>query len=143
MNELEWHRQLRELRQPIAPSRDLWGPIEAALAARETPAAPPAPPRADWRPWAQAAALAIAFLLTGLLGVRLHQPSATANTALADARWKPTDPRLAGAAIELDAANLELRLALRQIPGSPMLQRLLARTHQQQSQLRQLSHEAG
>ncbi|TAM58191.1 MAG: hypothetical protein EPN49_13455 [Rhodanobacter sp.] len=32
MNEFEWRRQLRDLRQPLRPRRDLWTSIEAALA---------------------------------------------------------------------------------------------------------------
>ena len=31
MNEFEWHRQLRDLRQPLTPRRDLWTAIEATL----------------------------------------------------------------------------------------------------------------
>ncbi|NMW26107.1 hypothetical protein HFP05_17570, partial [Rhodanobacter denitrificans] len=57
--------------------------------------------------------------------------------------WKPSDPRLAGAAIELDAAQMELQLAIQQAPDSPSLQRLLGRTEQQQTQLRQLANQAG
>lgn len=143
MNELEWRRQLRELRQPIAPGRDLWNSIEAAMTAHATHVAPPTPSRPRWQPWAQAAALAGIFLLTGLVGTRWHQQVAATGTTLAQTSWKPADPRLAGAAIELHAASLELRLALQQTPDSPMLQRLLARTQRQQTQLRQLSHAAG
>jgi hypothetical protein len=148
MNEFEWRQQMRGLRQPITPGRDLWGAIDAALDARGdsvTAAAPAAWRRAAGRPWLQAAALAGVFLLAGGIGLHLHRhataPDGTA--ALASASWNPSDPRLSGAAIELDAARLELRQAMQQSPHSPSLQRLLARTEQQQTQLRHLVHEAG
>ena len=69
--------------------------------------------------------------------------TATASTTPDVSRWRPNDPRLAGAAVELDAANMELRQAIEQAPDSPALQRLLMRTQKQQSQLRQMEHQAG
>jgi len=147
MNEFEWRQQMRSLRQPMAPGHDLWGAIDAALEAREDDATvPQATPRARRRPWLLAAALASAFLLAGGIGLRLHRNAAAAAgdaTALAKSAWSPSDPRLSGAAIELDAARLELQQAMQQAPHSPALQRLLARTEQQQTQLRHLVHEAG
>lgn len=148
MNEFEWRQQMRSLRQPIAPGRDLWGAIDAALEARDcNTTVSPATPRTTHRPWLLAAALASAFLLAGGIGLRLHR-NATAVAggdadALAKSAWNPSDPRLSGAAIELDAARLELQQAMQQSPHSPALQRLLARTEQQQTQLRHLVHEAG
>ncbi|MEO9079456.1 MAG: hypothetical protein ABI268_09100, partial [Rhodanobacter sp.] len=56
--------------------------------------------------------------------------------------WKPSDPRLTGAAIELDAARMELQLAIRQAPDSAALQRLLQRIEQQQTQLRRMTDRA-
>ncbi len=35
MNEFEWRRQLRDLRQPQTPQRDLWPSIDAALTRAE------------------------------------------------------------------------------------------------------------
>ena len=140
MNELEWRRQLRELRAPVAPPHDLWARIDAALE-------PPAPAaRATPRPaWLLAASFAGLSLLAVGLSLRqgqwVDQPRATAVASRAP--WKPDDPRLAGAAIELDAARLELRQALEQAPHSPALQRLLSRTRQQQTRLRQLDEQAG
>ncbi|MGN2252848.1 hypothetical protein ACFWZ4_05695 [Frateuria sp. GZRe12] len=139
MNEFEWRRQLRELRAPIAPAHDLWARIDAALE-------PTAPARSSSRPgWLLAASFAGLSLLAVSLSTRqgqlLDHPQTA--TATAQAPWKPDDPRLAGAAIELDAARLELRQALEQAPHSPALQRLLSRTHQQQSRLRQLDQQAG
>jgi len=140
MNEFEWRRQLRGLRAPVAPSNDLWARIDAALE-------PTAPVRSSARP---GGLLAASFAGLSLLAVSLStrqdgllvHPQAAA-TATTQAPWKPDDPRLAGAAIELDAARLELRQALEQSPHSPALQRLLSRTHQQQSRLRQLDQQAG
>ena len=57
--------------------------------------------------------------------------------------WKPNDPRLAGAAIELGAARMELQQAIQQAPDSPALQRLLQRTDAQQARLRELEKQAG
>ena len=139
MNEFEWRRQMRELRTPIAPAGDLWARIDAAL--------PAAAPRGSSRPgWLLAASFAGLSLLAVGLSLRqgqvLDQQQTTA-TAATQAPWKPGDPRLAGASIELDAARIELRQALEQAPNSPALQRLLSRTRQQQSRLRQLDQQAG
>jgi hypothetical protein len=76
------------------------------------------------------------------LGLGLQQSRQPIQAPVAAARvpsaWKPDDPRLAGAAVELDAARMELRQAIEQSPDSAALQRLLLRTEQQQSRLRQL-----
>jgi len=151
MNEFEWRRQLRDLRQPLAPRRDLWSAIDAALedAGRAQTAASPAsrePRPTPRRHWQVAAGLAASLLLAGGIGWRVLQAPAAAPTAAntkSSTGWKPSDPRLAGAAIELDAARMELQLAIRQAPDSGALQRLLDRTEQQQTQLRQLAHQAG
>lgn len=147
MNEFEWRQQMRKLRTPVAARRDLWESIDAALEDRDASAPPtPAAHRASPRPWLLAAALAGVFLLAG--GIGLHQHLATDGApgnvpALANASWKPSDPRLSGAAIELDAARIELQQAMQQSPDSPSLQRLLARTERQQTQLRHFAQEAG
>ena len=152
MNEFEWRRQLRDLRQPLTPQRDLWASIDAALedAERTQASANPAM-RDESRPahrrrWLVAASLAASLLLAGGIGWHtLQAPTAVpiAGHATAPTSWKPSDPRLAGAAIELDAARMELQLAIQQAPDSPALQRLLGRTEQQQAQLRQLATQAG
>jgi len=147
MNEFEWRQQMRKLREPVAPRRDLWDAIDAALDdhAGDTAATPPRR-HASPRPWLLAAALAGAFLLAGSIGWHLsHDARIVPNNlpALASTPWKPADPRLSGAAIELDAARVELQQAMQQSPNSPSLQRLLARTEQQQTQLRHLAQEAG
>jgi len=141
MNEFEWRRQLRELHQPREPGRDLWPAIDAAL---DGAAGARAPRRnqSQRRRWLLAAALAASVVLAGGVGWRLLQaPTASTGTA-ASSTWKPADPRLAGAAIELDAARMELELAIRQAPDSAALQRLLRHTEQQQAQLRHLADRA-
>jgi hypothetical protein len=156
MNEFEWRRQLRDLRQPLTPQRDLWASLDAALddvERMDAPAIPQAssahPPRHRQR-WLLGAGLAASVLLVAGIGWHgLQTPTDTrtdTQIARADrvpASWKPADPRLAGAAIELDAARMELQLAIRQAPHSPALQRLLDRTELQQTQLRQLANQAG
>lgn len=151
MNEFEWRRQLRDLRQPLTPQRDLWASIDAALEDAERTQAPANPVLREPRPahrqrWLLAASLAASLLLAGGIGWRVLQaPTAmpVASHTKASGNWKPSDPRLAGAAIELDAAQMELQLAIQQAPDSPSLQRLLGRTEQQQTQLRQLANQAG
>lgn len=149
MNEFEWRRQLHDLRQPLTPQRDLWASIDAALDAVEPAststisAMPNHQVRHRWR-WLVAASLAASVLLISSIGWRLlHAPMSTPIASTATTRWKPADPRLAGAAIELDAARMELQQAIQQAPHSPVLQRLLNRTEHQQSQLRQQSNQAG
>jgi hypothetical protein len=145
MNEFEWLRQTRALNQPVPPARDLWPDIAARLG---TPVvATPARRRRNLLPWAMAASLAALSLLAGGLSLRQAQAPATGYAVLApaaqDARWKPRDPRLSGAAIELDAAHSELTQAMQQAPRAAFLQRLLDRTNQQRDRLERFEHEAG
>lgn len=150
MNEFEWRRQLRDLRQPITPQRDLWASIDAVLddAERSGESEPALRQPRHSRRWSMAVGVAASALLVGGLGWHLLQVQAPTATPVASsktdpARWKPTDPRLAGAAVELDAAQMELHLAIQQAPDSQALQRLLDRTELQQTQLRQLAKRAG
>ena len=141
MNEFEWRRQLRDLQQAQTPRCDLWPAIDAALdqvAKRPSGRAP----RRHMLAW-----VAVAASLLLVVGAGWHSwftaspPAESARTA-SHASWKPADPRLAGAAIELDAARLELKLAIEQAPDSAALQRLLRHTERQQAQLRQLADRA-
>lgn len=146
MNEFEWRRQMRELHQPVAPQRDLWPQIEAALDGATPPGRRPASTtaaRGSNRPiWLLAASFAGLTLLA--VGLVLQQNRSApaghplASTTASARPWKPADPRLAGAAIDLDAAQLELRQAIEQSPDSIALRRLLDRTEQQQARLRHL-----
>jgi hypothetical protein len=142
MNEFEWRRQMRELRQPVAPPHDLWNRIDAALDGAATTTNPARRPHY----WPAAIGIAAMLVLAGWLGGRLQQrlqPLAAPVVASAPQPWKPADPRLAGAAIELTAAQIELRQALQQAPNSPALRQLLANTERQQASLRQLERQAG
>jgi hypothetical protein len=149
MNEFEWRRQMRDLRQPLTPQRDLWASIDAVLddaglTRAPTIQAPPVHQTTHRRRWLIAAGLAASLLLAGGMGWHLqHAPAAPSLASTATPSWKPADPRLAGAAIELDAARMELQMAIQQAPDSPVLQRLLNRTEHQQTQLHQLASQAG
>lgn len=149
MNEFEWRRQMRDLRLPLAPRQDLWASIDAALNDAE-PAITTHLPTADGpsrnpRGWLIAASFAASALLAGAIGWHARQiaaPAHVASTQRTASAWKPADPRLAGAATQLDAARMELQQAIQQAPDSPALQRLLMRTEHQQNQLRQLASDA-
>jgi len=150
MSEFEWLRQMRQLRRPLVPQRDLWSAIDTALddiAPPDTPSRP-APGNTLRRRWLAAAGLAASIMLVGGIVWR-NLPQAPASVPVADITdmtpdpWKPADPRLSGAAIELDAARMELQLAMQLDPGSAALQRLLDRTMLQQDQLRQLARQPG
>lgn len=143
MNEFEWRRQLRGLRQPAMPDRNLWPAIEAALHGAENVHARTVRSQPLPRPrWLLASALAASLALACGVGWQvLRTPTSETSTATTS-RWKPADPRLAGAAIELDAARMELELAIQQAPDSAALRRLLHRTELQQTQLRHLAGRA-
>ena len=149
MNEFEWRRQMRDLSQPVVPRPDLWAAIDAALdEAGSTVAdeAPAAQSRLKVRRWLIAASFAASVVLAGAVG--WHARDATmatpvARTTIPPQNWRPADPRLAGAATQLNAARMELQQAMQQAPHSPALQRLLIQTERQQSQLRQLASDAG
>ena len=146
----EDRQKLRALAQAVEPRRDLWPDIAARIE-REART-----PRMHFRWLAVAASLACVAVLSGVIGVRmLHankavivagQPCTPAQLAAnggTAARWNPGDPRLRGAAIELHAAQGELRQALAIAPHSEYLQQLLDRTEHQQTRLRQLDLGAG
>jgi hypothetical protein len=139
MNELDYLRQMRSLNQPVAPRRDLWAGIEARL----DEAASASPRRHRARPWLMAAAIAGVAVLGGGLGLHLTAPAGDGNVATAGTPWKPADPRLTGAAVELDAARMELTQAMQDSPDSAALQRLLLRTERQRDRLRNFDKQAG
>ena len=153
MNEFEWLRQMRELNQPVAPRNDLWARIDAALdentASAEVTAPTPIKRARHRQVWALAASIAAIVVLAGGVVWRMQEVSTgiePAPTKMADVGstpWKPNDPRLAGAAVELGAARMELQQAMQQAPDSPALQRLLQRTDAQQARLRELEKQAG
>lgn len=152
MNEFEWLRQMRELNQPVAPRNDLWARIDAALeetAPTDVPVATPIKRARHRFIWAMAASVAAVVVLAGGLvwhtqhAIPAEAPSVAQNAGGDNTPWKPSDPRLAGAAVQLDAARMELQQAMQQAPDSPALQRLLQRTDAQQALLRDLEKHAG
>jgi hypothetical protein len=154
MNEFEWLRETRDLNQPVEPRNDLWARIDAALDDAPpiaTPLSAPIKRAPRQQIWGLAASIAAMVVLTGSIVWRVHTAApinastwANANALHIDnAPWKPNDPRLAGAAVELGAARIELQQAIEQAPDSPALQRLLQRTNDQQAQLRNLEKQAG
>lgn len=102
---------------------------------------------------ALAASVAGVAVLAGIIGIRLvhdrpMQSTTFHSTApLADVHaaggWKPADPRLRGAAIELRAAQGELQQAMAMAPHADYLQQLLQHTERQQSRLQRLERDAG
>jgi hypothetical protein len=152
MNEFEWLRQMRNLNQPTEPHNDLWARIDAALDTAEptgNATVTPIKPSRHHHAWGVAASLAAMFVLAcGLVWhAQTIEPATSSSLAAANpgnpVSWKPNDPRLAGAAVELDAARMELQQAIQQAPDSPALQRLLQRTDAQQTMLRELEKHAG
>ncbi|HEY4147099.1 hypothetical protein [Pinirhizobacter sp.] len=137
MNEFEYLRQMRSLRRPVSPSRDLWAAIDGRL--DETPATRS---RHLWtRRLAVAAAIFGVAIFSGSIALRLAAPESS-NVA-SSTHWKPDDPRLTGAAVELATAHSELTQAMHDSPDSPALRRILDRTQRQQERLRQLDRQAG
>lgn len=137
MNELEYLRRMRSLNRPVTPHRDLWAGIEARL--DEARATSTRQHRA--RPWLMAAAIAGVAVLGGGIGLHLAAPTGGDRVAAGTA-WKPSDPRLTGAAVELDAARMELTQAMQDSPDSAALQRLLLRTERQRDRLRNFDKQA-
>jgi hypothetical protein len=142
MNDLEYLRQMRSLNRPVAPRRDLWTGIDARL--DEAPALAASPRRRRAQPWLMAAAIAGVAVLGGGIGLHLVAPTGSDGLASASqSHWKPTDPRLSGAAVELDAARMELTQAMQDSPDSAALQRLLLKTERQRDRLRNFEKQAG
>src|SRR6185437_10013278 len=122
----EDRQKLRALAQPVEPRHDLWTAIAARIETQSRA------PRRNMPRLAVAASLACVALIIGAIGIRaLHSPlletsqAQIAAAANASVRWKPNDPRLRGAAVELRAAQDELQQALAIAPHSEYLQRLL------------------
>ncbi|GAB3030878.1 hypothetical protein GCM10027285_11950 [Oleiagrimonas citrea] len=140
MNEFEWLRQTRDLNRTHAPQRDLW----AGIAAQLEPRAPATRAPRAWLPMTAAAAMILIglFLGTALLRAPTSLYDGTHLASDHGQRWKPRDPRLAGAAIEFQAADSEIRLALQQAPDAAFLRRIQQRTHVQQWRLQRYTQRA-
>ncbi|WP_300616746.1 hypothetical protein [Dokdonella sp.] len=156
MNDFEIQRRLREMNAPRTPPIDLWPAIEKRIASEEHEVRLPMR-RRTWPPLAAAAAV----LFTVLGGVALlHRQGAdsTPDFATLNAnsfeRVSPTDadlarrapggdPRLAGAAVVLDAAQIEIRQAISERPDAAFLVDLLNRTNARRSKLDRYGANAG
>lgn len=158
MNDFEIQRRLREMNAPRPPQLDLWPAIEKRIANEGRPVQ--APRRRGWLPLAAAAGLLLA-VTTGILVIGLQQ-STTSNVDTREAhplerealRISPSDadmrqrapggdPRLAGAAVVLDAAQAELEQALEQRPDATFLVGLLNRTNARRMKLDHYGANAG
>jgi hypothetical protein len=156
MTDFELRRELRELRAPREPARDLWPQIARKIAAESAGATVPRRRLARW-PLAIAAGvvMAITFSLFSLDRPWHSDRTARDETANRDgidvgqqiqhARDLAAtgDPRLASAEVVLDAASSELDHALEQQPDAVFLVGLINRTHAQRRKLARLGLDAG
>lgn len=155
MTDFELQRNLRAMNAPREPAADLWAGIAARIGAADD--APAAPRRRSWLPFALAAGTLLAVGGATLLGLRMHAASDLAQQTIPlqkPARITPAqaldsmhapdgDPRLAGAAVVLDAAHAELEQALEQQPDAVFLVSLLNRTNARRMKLEQYGARAG
>ncbi|MCQ4164502.1 hypothetical protein [Tahibacter harae] len=150
MNEhdFQWRRQMRDLSGPVQPQRDLWLDIAARI---QTEAAAAPAPRPAFRRWALPFAAAASVALAVLVAALSHNPAVppapqqasvktdpAAALAQLDQQFKQVrtqDPRLAAAAVELDAAADEIRQMLQQQPDAVFLVGLLNRTNERRLKL--------
>ncbi|HSX58767.1 MAG TPA: hypothetical protein VLF18_01075 [Tahibacter sp.] len=150
-HDFQWRRQLRDLSGPAQPQRDLWLDIASRIEAEQAAVPVAAPHRRRWAAGlAVAASVALAVLVAGVL----QRHSAPSNTVVAvrpstksdpvaamaavDEQFKQVrtqDPRLAAAAVELDAAAEEIRQMLQQQPDAVFLVGLLNRTNERRLKL--------
>ena len=140
MNEFEWLQQTRTLNEPVAPRNDLWPAITARLDNTATATHKP-----RLLPWLMAASIATISVLAGSLAWQQSPapaPHMARVSADAGAPWKPRDPRLAGAAIELNIARTELLHAIARAPGDAYLRHMLLHTDQQLYRLKHLERRA-
>lgn len=128
MNDLDWRRRLRALQQDTSPRRDLWPSLAIRMGSSN----------AQRTPSRLVACIAAALLLSGGLAAgawhRANGPMPVNQTGAA---------ALLGARSELDSAQIQLRLALRQAPDAHFLKSLLARTQRQELRLQRLHDRAG
>jgi hypothetical protein len=144
MNEFQWLNQTRALKQPVEPSHDLWPEIAARLS---THAESPTSQRSWLLPWAMAAALAAVSVFAGALVWQQRAAPATRLAAhvapSATTPWKPRDPHLVGAAIELNVAREQLARAIDHAPDDAYLRDMLEHANAQVRRLKQLPQRAG
>lgn len=155
MTDFELRRDLRELRGPREPQRDLWPEISRRIAAESRLSEVPA--RRKWR-WPLAVAAGVAMMVgVGMFSLALRdRADHAANTRLSEqsridvgqqiqrAREQAalSDPRLVSAEVVLDAASSELDHALSQQPDATFLVGLINRTNSQRRKLARLGFDA-
>lgn len=155
MNDFELRRELREMRVPHEPRRDLWAQIAGRLDG--APALPKPIARRPWWPLAVAAGVALA-VTAGLFSLTMQDRDDNQQAGISSLRDGPSvkeqierareladsgDPRLAGAEVVIDAASDELEQALQQHPDAVFLVGLINRTHAQRRKLARLGLNAG
>lgn len=156
MTDFEIQRGLRAMNAPREPATDLWAGIAARIAAEDGATHLPRR-RSHWLPFALAAGTLLAVTGATLLGLQMHAASDLAQQtvplqkparitpaqALDSTRAPDGDPRLAGAAVVLDAAHAELEQALEQQPDAVFLVSLLNRTNARRMKLEHYGARAG
>ncbi|MEO7936582.1 MAG: hypothetical protein ABIR27_10030 [Dokdonella sp.] len=155
MTDFELRRDLRDLRGPREPQRDLWPEIAGRIAADSRLDQEPVRRRRRW-PLAVAAGIAM-MIGVGVFSLALRdRADSAANSSLAEqsrldvgqqiqrAREQAalSDPRLVSAEVVLDAASSELDHALSQQPDATFLVGLINRTNAQRRKLARLGLDA-
>jgi len=155
MTDFELRRQLRELRGPQEPDRDLWPQIARQLAEASS-LVTAEKHRSRW-PLALAAGIALA-VSAGIFSFTLQRQGSDSDLTAAGFREGSNvreqierarelastgDPRLAAPEVVLDAASDELELALQQRPDAVFLVGLINSTHAQRRKLARLGLDAG
>ena len=144
-NEFQWRSELRKLGGDAQPQRDLWPQIAARIAVR--------PATQRWRMGLGLAATMIVACGVAAIAWRTQSRVAEPIAAVAPTHeaagiaadsaplaWAvPTNPVLATAARDLDAANVQLQRAIEQNPRAVFLVGLLNRTNDQRIRLLRLT----
>jgi hypothetical protein len=155
MTDFELLRDLRNLRAPMEPARDLWPQIAQQIAAQEKAQQPSR--RRRWLPLASAASIAMA-VTAGVMSLAMRQQTPTLDAAFSAADRGPSvqeqiqrarslaiegDPQLASAEVVLDAADDQLEQALQQQPDALFLVGLINRNQAHRRKLARLGLDAG
>ena len=155
MTDFELRRDLRDLRVPREPQRDLWPEIARRIAAASPLVLEPVRRRRRW-PLAVAASV-VMMIGVGVFSLALRdRTDHGASSKFAEhtrldvgqqiqrAREQAAsgDPRLVSAEVVLDAASNELDHALNQQPDATFLVGLINRTNSQRRKLARLGLDA-
>ncbi len=155
MTDFELRRDLRDLRGPREPQRDLWPEIAGRIATDSRSGQEPVRRRRRW-PLAVAAGIAMMIGFGVFSLVLRDRADSAANSSLAEqsridvgqqiqrAREQAalSDPRLVSAEVVLDAASSELDHALSEQPEATFLVGLINCTNSQRRKLARLGLDA-